>query len=83
MQFDFIAKEFWHHDYCYNILTKLKGKKCNENNSDDSESDCSGVENFILTNVLENHQAISSRTLTFGDDKTKFIFFASKRKAKK
>ena len=44
-----IAKEFLYHDYCYNILTKpvYKGKECNDNNYDDSESSFTATENFI------------------------------------
>ena len=65
-QCDLIAKEFSYHDHCYNILTKpvYKGKECNYDNYDDSESDFSAIENFILRNVLKNHQAVSMRTLT-------------------
>ena len=49
VQRDLIAKEFLYHDYCYNILTKpvYKGKECNDNNYDDSESSFTATENFI------------------------------------
>ena len=53
VQCNLIAKEFSYHDYCYNILTKpaYKGKECEEDNYDDSESDFSALQNFILNNV--------------------------------
>ena len=66
VQCDLIVKEFLYHGYCYNILIKpvYNGKKRNDNNCDDSEGDFIAFENFILSNVLENHQVVSTKTLT-------------------
>ena len=66
VQCDLIAEEFLYHEYCYNILIKpvYSGKKLNDNNCHDSEGDFIAFENFILSNVLENHQFVSMKTLT-------------------
>ena len=66
VQCDLIAKEFSYHNYCYNLLTKpvYKDKECNADNYVDPESHFSAVVNFILSNVLENYQAVSMKTLT-------------------
>ena len=65
VQGDLISKEFSYHDYYYNILTKLvhNGKEYNDNDYNDSESDFSAVERFILSNISENHEAVSMRAL--------------------
>ena len=57
-----LRKNFRYHDYCYNILAKpvYKGKECNDGNCDGSESDFSALETFIISNVFENHQAVST-----------------------
>ena len=66
VQCDLIAKEFSYHNYCYNLWTKpvYKDKECNADNYVDPESHFSAVVNFILSNVLENYQAVSMKTLT-------------------
>ena len=49
----------------FNILAKpvYKGKERDDDIYDDSESHFSAVDNFICSNVLENHEAVSMRTL--------------------
>ena len=63
---DLIAKEFSYHHYCYKLLKKpvYKDQECNADHYVDPESHFSAVVNFILSNVLENYQAVSMKTLT-------------------
>ena len=66
VQCDLIAKEISYHNYYYKLLTKpvYKDKECNADHYVDPESHFSTVVNFILSNVLENYQAVSMKTLT-------------------